>query len=124
NFRNRLAGSHNNLGLLLGQTGKLAEAEAESRAALAIWGKLAADNPGIPEYRNWLAAGHTNLSVILCRLGRPAEARDGCDQAIALRAALVREVPKVPGYRSDLAYSYLRRGLARGDLGDLAGAAA
>src|SRR5262249_26924799 len=57
-------------------------------------------------------------------LGRPAEARDGCDQAIALRAALVREVPKVPIYRSHLAYSFLRRGLARGDLGDPAGAAA
>jgi hypothetical protein len=61
---------------------------------------------------------------MLRRLGRPAEARDGCDQAIAIREALVREVPKVPEYRSRLAYSYRRRGLARGDLGDPAGAAA
>jgi tetratricopeptide (TPR) repeat protein len=123
-FRSSLALSHNNLGLLLGQTGKPTEAVAEYRAALAILQKLVADNPGIPEYRNCLAAGHTNLSVILCRLGRPAEARDGCDQAIALREALVREVPKVPIYRSHLAYSFLRRGLARGDLRDPAGAAA
>jgi hypothetical protein len=71
-----------------------------------------------------LASGHTNLSVILRRLGRPAEARDGCDQAIAIRAALIQEVPKVPVYRSHLAYRYLRRGLARCDLGDLAGDAA
>ena len=40
------------------------------------------------------------------------------------RDPLVREVPKVAKYRSDLAYSFLRRGLARGDLGDPAGAAA
>ena len=71
-----------------------------------------------------MASCHENLSVVLRRLGRPTEARDGCDQAIAIREVLVQEVPKVPMYRSDLARSYRRRGLARGDLDDLAGAAA
>jgi hypothetical protein len=71
-----------------------------------------------------VASGHTNLSVILRRLGRPAEALYGCDQAIAIREALVQEVPKVPMYRSNLASTYFRRGLARGNLGEYAGAAA
>ena len=61
---------------------------------------------------------------MLRRLGRPAEARDGCERAIAIREALVKEIPKVPMYRSHLAESYRRRGLARRDLGDPAGAAA
>ena len=101
-----------------------AEAEAEYRRALDIYAKLAADNPKVPDHRKELAWCHENLSVVLRRLGRPAEARDGCDQAIAIREVLVQEVPKVPMYRSDLARSYRRRGLARGDLDDLAGAAA
>ena len=57
-------------------------------------------------------------------LGRPAEARDACEQAIAIAEALVQQEPNEPEYRSQLARSYRRRGLARGDLGDVAGAAA
>ena len=61
---------------------------------------------------------------MLRRLGRPAEAREGCDRAIAIFEALVAELPKVPRYRAELAQSYFRRGVARADLGDIAGAAA
>jgi hypothetical protein len=71
-----------------------------------------------------VAGCHANLSVTLRHLGRRAEARDRCGQSIAVREALVQEVPKVPMYRSHLASSYRRRGLARGDLGEFAGAAA
>jgi predicted RNA polymerase sigma factor len=123
-FHRRLAHSHNNLGGLLSQMGRAAEAEAEYRRALEIRAKLAADNPKVPGHRNDMASGHTNRSVLFLRLGQPAEARDGCDRAIAIREALVQEVPKVPMYRSHLAWSLRRRGLARGDLGDLVGAVA
>jgi tetratricopeptide (TPR) repeat protein len=123
-FRVFLGNHHHGLGDLLSQTGKPAEAEAEYRRALEICAKLAADNPKVPHHRKVVASCHEDLSVVLRRLGRPAEARDGCDQAIAIREVLVQEVPKVRMYRSDLAWSYRRRGLARGDVDDLAGAAA
>jgi serine/threonine-protein kinase len=123
-FRSRLAVSHNNLGVLLLAAGRPSEAEAEHHRALPIYEKLVAENPKVPQHRSALASCQTNLSVISRRLGRPADARDACDQAIAIREAIVVEVPKVPVYRSHLAWSYRRRGLARSDLGDLAGAAA
>jgi hypothetical protein len=53
-----------------------------------------------------------------------AEARDGYDRAISLKERLVREDPTNTVNRQDLAWSLRRRGLARRDLGDLAGAAA
>jgi tetratricopeptide (TPR) repeat protein len=121
-FRSHLADSHGSLGNLLGETGRLAEAEVEYRAALAIHGKLADDDPRVPQHRIMVAWWHTVLSVVLRRLGRPAEARDGCDRAIAIREALFQQ--EVPWHRSLLAWSYRYRGLARRDLGDFAGAAA
>ncbi len=123
-FRSSLAIVHNNLGNLLAETGRPAEAEPKYRRALEIKQKLAADNPKDRDNRNAVASCHSDLSVILRRLGRPGEARDGCDRAIAIGEALVRDDPKAPAYRNGLASSHRRRGQARRDLGDLAGAAA
>ena len=59
-YRQELAGSHNNLGSLLADLGKRAEAEEQYRQALAIQEKLAADFPAVPDYRqDWPAATTT-----------------------------------------------------------------
>jgi len=61
---------------------------------------------------------------VVCSLGRLAEALDGYERAIAVRESLVQEDPKSTSYRSSLASSIRRRGLARREMGDPAGAAA
>ena len=65
-FRSDLAHSHTNLGVLLQNTGKPAEAEAEYRKALAIEQKLADDNPAVTDFRAaWRSA--TTTSAGCCR---------------------------------------------------------
>ena len=70
-FRSRLALSHHDLGLLLTETGKPTEAEAEHRRALEIFGKLAADNPAVTDFRSGLAGGHNNLGDLLPPMNKP-----------------------------------------------------
>ena len=50
-FRSSLAASHNNLGLVLADTGRASEAEAEHRKALAIRQELAEENPAVSVFR-------------------------------------------------------------------------
>jgi eukaryotic-like serine/threonine-protein kinase len=57
-------------------------------------------------------------------LGLPAAAKGGYERAIAIRELLIQEEPESTGYRSGLATSLRRRGLARRETGDPAGAAA
>ena len=122
-FRNQLADSHTNIGWLLVQNGRAAEAVAECSRAEAIQTRLVQENPSVPDYRNRLAACQTNSATALLRLGRTAEAppvRAGG----AAEEALVKGDPETADYRVRLGESLLRRGLARRDEGDAAGAAA
>ena len=64
--QNGLARSHNNLGILLSETGQPSEAREAYEAALAIWQKLAEGHPTVTAYQSNLAASHANL-------GQPAE---------------------------------------------------
>jgi serine/threonine protein kinase/tetratricopeptide (TPR) repeat protein len=111
------------LGRRLREAGRPNEAEAEYRAALAIWEKLADRDPKSSNIW-WRTNTNLELAELLLSLGRPAEARDGYDRAISHLEASHRELPKDDWYRNSLARSLLRRGLARGELGDPAGAAA
>ena len=43
--------AHGNLGILLSETGRPSEAEAEHRKAIALYQRLADDNPAVPGYR-------------------------------------------------------------------------
>ena len=54
--------------------GQAAEAEAEYRQALAIYQKLADDNPAVSEFRSGLADSHINLGILLSETGKPTEA--------------------------------------------------
>ena len=56
-------GTVHRIGILLSQTGKQSEAEAEFRKALAIGQKLADDNPAVTEFRSDLAGSHNNLGL-------------------------------------------------------------
>jgi tetratricopeptide (TPR) repeat protein len=81
-----LATTLNRIGLLLADTGRPGEAEAEYRRALAILRDLAEDHSTLTGFRSLLAQVHTNLGALLSELGRPAEA------AAEYRAALAEAV--------------------------------
>ncbi|MFO0952010.1 MAG: serine/threonine-protein kinase [Isosphaeraceae bacterium] len=119
-----LSNSHGNIGLVLDMMGRTAEALPCFQTTRAIQEKQARENPSVPWYRNSVAYSETDASIMLRHLGRPGEARDAAGRAIVLREALVKEFPNDPAYRIPLATSYFRRGEARRDLGDLAGASA
>jgi eukaryotic-like serine/threonine-protein kinase len=76
----------------------------------------------VPDYADGLASALTRLGDVVQSSDRTLEARDTYDRAIAVRERLVKEHPTTPAYLSSLAFSLRRRGLARRDLGDLAGA--
>ena len=93
---------------LLSNTGKPAEAEAEYRKALAIWQKLADDNPAVTGFRSSLADSHFDLGILLSNTGKPAEAEAEYRKALAIRQKLVDDNPSVIDFRDGLSYDYLR----------------
>ena len=86
-----LASSYHNRGRQREHAGRQADAEAEYRRSLAIYRKLAQDDPRAPSHRDDAASLEGELSVVLRRLGRPAEARALC--------AASRRRPRGPGPR-------------------------
>jgi serine/threonine protein kinase/tetratricopeptide (TPR) repeat protein len=121
-FSSPLALVRDRLGVQLLQMGKPAEAEPECRAALLIAQRLADDNRNVAILRGRLADCLSNLADVVRVRGRSAEAREGFDRAIALNEQRIREDPANMAVRYALARSLRLRGLARRDLGDLAGA--
>jgi serine/threonine protein kinase len=109
-YRQTLAGSYNNLGLLLYQQGKQAEGETAVRQSLAIREKLAADFPAVAAIRHDLARSHTLLGNVLIQQGRRPEAEKACRQALSIQQKLAADFPAVPAYRTALAESCLELG--------------
>jgi tetratricopeptide (TPR) repeat protein len=109
-YRQELAMTHNNLGLLLQATGRVAEAEKAYRQALQLYERLVAEHPQVPQYRQELAMTHNNLGVLLKATGRADEAEKAHRQALQLRERLVAEHPQVVGYKVDLGRILARSG--------------
>lgn len=122
-YRFLLAMTHHGLGKVLGMSDRPVEAEAEYRASLALLEKLAAGSPDVWRFRNMMAVGMDGLSDTLRSRGRAEEARDGYERALQLleRPEGIKAPKANPQDHSG--YTLRRRGLARRDLGDLAGAA-
>jgi tetratricopeptide (TPR) repeat protein len=119
-----LARSHNNLGNLLRDLGKRAEAETAYRHAAVIQEKLAADFPAVPQYRLELAGSHNNVGILLADLGKRSEAEVAYRRALAIQEKLSADFPAVPQYRLELAKSHNCLGDLLGDLGKRAEAEA
>jgi eukaryotic-like serine/threonine-protein kinase len=90
---------------LLHSTGRLAEAEAQYREALAIYAKLAAENPAT-DFRSSLASSHSSVGYLLSTTGQPAEAEAQYREALAIYAKLAAENPAVTGFRAGHAQSH------------------
>jgi tetratricopeptide (TPR) repeat protein len=83
--------------------GKLAQAEAFYRQALALEEKLVADFRTVPRYRMSLAMYHSNLGVLYARQRKLGEAEAARRRAVEVQEKLVADFPAVPQYRHGLA---------------------
>jgi tetratricopeptide (TPR) repeat protein len=118
-YRQRVAKSHNNLGMLLEDLGQRVEAEAAYRRARDLKEQLAADFPAVPEYRQELARSHNNLAHLLAGLGQRVEAGVACRRTVDLQEQLAAEFPAVPQYRQELAASLNNLGVLLAKLGQV-----
>jgi tetratricopeptide (TPR) repeat protein len=114
-FRQELAASHNNRGVLLSDTGRLPEAEKDYGQALGIYKQLAADFPARPEFRKDLATSHSNRGLLLRDTGRLKEAEQDFDQALSIQKQLAADFPSRPEFRQELAASHNNRGILLSD---------
>jgi serine/threonine protein kinase len=105
-YRQRLAGSHHNLGLLLTDLGQRPAAEQAYRRALDLYEQLAADFPTVPEYRQGLAGSQNSLGHLLTALGQGQAAEQAYRRALDIRKQLVADFPTVAEYRRELARSH------------------
>ena len=118
-FRQKLAGSHTNRGIVRLDTGRLQEAEEDWKEALGIQKQLAADFPTRPEFRQALAGTHLNRGNLLRATGRFKEAEEDFDQALGIHKQLAADFPTRPDFRQALAGTHNSRGVLRRDAGRL-----
>jgi tetratricopeptide (TPR) repeat protein len=98
-FRQELAGSHNDLGILLRDTGRFKEAESAYGEALAIRKQLAAEFPNVPDYQNDVAGALVNQAILAARRREFAVARKLLDEALPYSQAALGANPRHPSYR-------------------------
>src|SRR5262249_24511508 len=100
-YRQELAGSLNNLGYLLKDTGRLPEAETAYHEALALRKQLAADFPAVPNYRDDLANTMLHLAHFLLVRTEFLESRHFLEEAQPLHQAALHANPNDPAYREN-----------------------
>jgi tetratricopeptide (TPR) repeat protein len=115
--QSRLAACHHGAGILLGETGKTAEAERSLAKARDLRARLAADHPGVPEFPCDLAASLVGVGNLQRQTGRTPEALGSFGEAQAILQKLVDAHPTVSRYQSDLAASANNLGNVLGELG-------
>jgi serine/threonine-protein kinase len=107
------APSYENLGPLLLNAFRYAEAEAAFHQALAHFEVLSRDFPSVPVYRKEVANTENNLAIVLAHDRNWTDAEKAWSRARELFAKLAAEYHEVPDYRG-------LQGLALGNLGWLA----
>jgi serine/threonine protein kinase len=102
----------NNLGMMLGQTGRRKSAIDTLMSAANIQARLASQNQDIPTIRREQARTLHNLAIQQWLTeGMRTTAEATFEKAIDLLKTLVREFPSVPAYRDDLAGVYRTQGV-------------
>jgi serine/threonine protein kinase/tetratricopeptide (TPR) repeat protein len=105
----KLAGTLQNLGILLAGTGRPREAEAAHHEALTIFEKLAADFSIVPNHRHDLARSRIYLAELRLGAGQPRDAEQALSQAVNALETLATEFPAVPRFRETLAAAHEHR---------------
>jgi serine/threonine protein kinase len=109
----RLADCYLYLAALPGDAEHPERVERDDRQALALFERLAAAEPGNPDWQNGLARAEHQLGVGYVLAGRLAEAEDHLSRATARGAQLVKAHPENEGYRAALGIDYANLGHAR-----------
>jgi tetratricopeptide (TPR) repeat protein len=102
-----LADGYNAMGKLLGDTGRLKEAEDAYAEALALFKRLAAESPEFPDYSNNVAGRLWNLANAAGNRRDFAAARRFVEEAFPYHQAALQAKPRDPDYRQ-----YYRSNLA------------
>ena len=85
--------------------GKPAEAEGEVRKSIAIYQKLAADNPAVTDFHSLLASSHFNLGSLLRETGKTTNAVAEHRRALEIYQKLAADNPAVTDFHDFLARS-------------------
>jgi tetratricopeptide (TPR) repeat protein len=101
--RRKLVRYLNNLGLLLTDAGRLADAEPYYRHAIDTLEHELANDSSSPGNRWHLARSEANMGVLLQKTGRLGEAEAYQKRARDRQKQLSSDFPRVPDYRSELA---------------------
>ncbi len=120
-LRHRLALVHLERGILCRDLGRLAEADVEYSAALALLDSLCREDPETLDYHQHLAEVWHNRGIHLAAGNKPA-ALEAYRKALAVRQELCRKQPENLGYLRDLARSHGYIGDVELDLGRFADA--
>jgi tetratricopeptide (TPR) repeat protein len=107
------------LGTLLLQTDRPAQAVEAYDEGVRLFGKLAADFPGIVDHRHALAISRMMRGKALVGIGKPRRAEQDYDMAAKLFAGLVRADRSVGEYTLGLAATEGNLALLRRDRGKL-----
>jgi tetratricopeptide (TPR) repeat protein len=92
-YRHELATTHNNLGVLLQTTGRVAEAEKAHRQALQLYERLVAEHPQVPEYNIELAKTLGALGVLSFSQGKTEEGLQYFERARKILRDVVDKYP-------------------------------
>jgi hypothetical protein len=120
-FREELAASHNNLGVLFRVTGRLTEAEAALANALTIKKQLAADFPNQPDRQQSLANTFANLANLCEQRQDFVSWKANLEQSLPHRRAALQANPRNSEYREYYRNNLLELGRANAWLNDRAG---
>jgi tetratricopeptide (TPR) repeat protein len=106
--------------LLLTQTSKPLEAEAEFCRALEIYGKLADDDPAVSVFRWQLANSHNSLGAVLSGTGKPSQAEAEFRLVLKICQKLADDNPGIPDHRNLLAAGHINLSVVLRRLGQTA----
>jgi serine/threonine-protein kinase len=87
--------------------------------SLAIWEKLAREQPAKADYQRGLATIETCRANMLSDTGHQDQALESYAKALAIRERLARENPSVTEFQSDLAHNHHNIGVLQSDTGHL-----
>jgi tetratricopeptide (TPR) repeat protein len=105
-----LAASHMNMGNVLSDLGRRADALVSFQRALPIRERLAKDNPAVHQFQSGLAACLDNIGGLLFAMGNRTEAMASHRRALEIIERLARNHPTVTQFQDDLAICSMNLG--------------
>ncbi len=94
--------SHENIGIMLHESGQPAEALKSHESARKVRQKLADDNPSVTWNHQELASSHFNIGNLLRTTGKSAEALKSYESALLIWRKLARDHPESPFFQAGL----------------------